>query len=34
MTPLMWGMIGLLGFYSVVTLGSLYLYFKNHGEEQ
>ncbi len=28
MTPLMWGILGLFSFFTVVTVGSLYLYTK------
>ncbi len=28
MTPLMWGILGLFAFFTVVTVGSLYLYTK------
>ncbi len=28
MTPLIWGILGLFAFFTVVTVGSLYLYTK------
>ncbi|GIB65323.1 putative membrane protein [Vibrio cholerae] len=36
MTPLVWGMLGLLVFFTVVTVGSLYLHYKSqehHGKK-